>query len=80
MPVALGSLGGESEYGHQFSPHQHLQYHEYAPPPIYHPIPDPYFRLIYGYNIYTHHINISKYIKPDHKNKKPRYVAENPWN
>jgi hypothetical protein len=24
---------------------------------------------------YTRHI-----IKPDHKNKKPRHVAENPWN
>jgi hypothetical protein len=20
------------------------------------------------------------YVKPDHKNKKPRHVAENPWN
>ncbi|RVE48367.1 hypothetical protein evm_006928 [Chilo suppressalis] len=49
MPVALGSLGGEGEYGHHLSPHPphpHLQYHEYPPPPppLYHPIPDPYFR------------------------------------
>jgi hypothetical protein len=21
-----------------------------------------------------------RYVKPDHKNKKPRHVAENPWN
>ncbi|KAL0808385.1 hypothetical protein ABMA28_012867 [Loxostege sticticalis] len=51
MPVALGSLGGEGEYReyHHLSPHHpphHVQYHEYAPPPppMYHPMPDPYFR------------------------------------
>jgi hypothetical protein len=25
-------------------------------------------------------IFLSQHVKPDHKNKKPRHVAENPWN
>lgn len=54
MPVALGSLGGEGEYreyGHHVSPHPphpthpaHVQFEYAPPPPLYHPIPDPYFR------------------------------------